>query len=49
MSFRPWSEDLQPTETFMRILRETQIEPNRYYLETIMSQSLYDSFAMNCH
>ena len=39
MSFNPWSEDLHPTETFMRIVRETQIEPNRYYLETIMNQS----------
>ena len=43
MSFRPWSEDLQPSETFMRIVRETQIEPNRYYLETIMN------FATNSH
>ena len=49
MSFRPWSEDLQPSETFMRIVRETQIEPNRYYLETIMNQSLYDNFAANSH
>ena len=48
-SFRPWSEDLQPLETFMRIVRETQIEPNRYYLETIMNQSLYDNFATNSH
>ena len=45
----PWSEDLQPSETFMRIVRETQIEPNRYYLETIMNQSLYDNFAANSH
>ena len=37
------------TETFMRIVRETQIEPNRYYLETIMNQSLYNNFATNCH
>ena len=48
-SFRPWSEDLQPIDTFMRIVRETQIEPNRYYLETIMNQSLYDNFATNSH
>ena len=48
-SFRPRSEDLQPSETFMRIVRETQIEPNRYYLETIMNQSLYDNFATNSH
>ena len=49
MSFNPWSEDLHPTETFMRIVRETQIEPNRYYLETIMNQSLYDNFVTNSH
>ena len=23
-SFNPWSEDFQPSETFMRIVRETQ-------------------------
>ena len=49
VSFNLWSEDFQPAETFMRIVRETQIEPNRYYLETIMNQSLYDNFAVNCH
>ena len=49
MSFNPWSEDLHPTETFMRIVRETQIEPKRYYLETIMNQSLYDNFAVNSY
>ena len=47
--FNLWSDDFQPSETFMRIVRETQIEPNRSYLETIMNQSLYDNFAMNCH
>ena len=35
MSFRPWSEDLQPSESFMRILRETQIELPRNYHESI--------------
>ena len=49
MSFKPWSEDLQPSETFMRIVREKQIEPNRYYLENVMNQSLYNNFAVNCH
>ena len=49
MSFNPWSEDLHPTETFVRIVRETQIEPNRYYLETIMNQSLYNNFATNSY
>ena len=33
----------------MRIIRETQIEPNRYYLETIMNQTLCNNFAVNCH
>ena len=49
MSFNPWSEDLHRTETFMRIVRETEIEPNRYYLEAIMNQSLYDNFAANSY
>ena len=34
---------------FIRIVWETQIEPNRYYLEIIMNQSLYDTFATNSH
>ena len=33
----------------MKIVRETQIEPNRYYLETVMHQSLYDNFAVNSY
>ena len=49
LSFNPWSEDSQPTEIFMRIVREMQIEPNRYYLETIMNQTLCNNFDMNCH
>ena len=49
LSFNPWSEDFQPSETFMRIVREMQIEPNRYYQETIMYQTLCDNFATNCH
>ena len=49
LSFHLWSKDFQPSETFMRIVRETQIEPNRYYLETIMNQTLCDNFAVNCH
>ena len=48
LSFNPWSEDLQPSETFLRIVRETQIEPNLYYLETIMNQSMVNNFATNC-
>ena len=49
LSFNPWSEDFPPSETFMRIVRELQIEPNSYYLETIMNQTLCNNFAMNCH
>ena len=32
LSFTPWSEDLEPSESFLKIVRETQIEPNSYYL-----------------
>ena len=39
-TFNPWSEDLQPTESFMRVVREMQIRPDRYYLETCMHQTL---------
>ena len=49
LSFNPWSEDPQPPETFMRIVREMQIEPNSYYIETIMNQNLCNNFAANCH
>ena len=49
MTFNPWCEDFHPTKTLMRIMRETQIEPNRYYLETIMNQCLYNNFAVNTH
>ena len=28
---------------------EMQIEPNRYYLDTIMNQTLCNNFAANCH
>ena len=49
LSFNPWSEDLQPSETFLIIVREMQIEPNSYYLETVMNQSLVNNFAANCH
>ena len=49
LSFNPWSEDLQPSEKFMKIDREMQTEPNWYYLEMIMNQSLYNNFATNCH
>ena len=49
LSFTPWSEDHEPSETFMRIVRETQIIPNFYYLEMMMNQSLTNNFATNCN
>ena len=49
LSFNQWSEDLQPSETFLRIVMETQIEPNPYYLEIIINQSLVNNFAAYCH
>ena len=48
LSFNPWSEDHEPSETILIIFRETQIEPNSYYLETVMNQSLVNNFAINC-
>ena len=49
LSFTPWSEDHEPSETFLRIVRETQIIPNCYYLEMVMNQSLVNNFATNCN
>ena len=46
-SFNPWSEDLQPTESFMKIVREMQIKPDKYYLETVMHQTLGENYAFN--
>ena len=34
---------------FMTIVREMQIEPNSYYLETVINQSLVNNFALNCN
>ena len=48
-TFNPWSEDLQPTESFMRIVREMQIKPDRYYLETCMCQTLSENYGHNDH
>ena len=48
-SFTPWSEDHEPSESFQKIVREMQIQPNSYYLETIMRQSLSNNFALNCN
>ena len=47
--FNPWSEDLQPTEAFMKIVRETQIKPDKFYLENAMHQSLYENYALNSY
>ena len=49
LSFTPWSEDQEPSETFLKIVREMQIEPNSYYLEMVMNQSLVNNFATNCN
>ena len=49
LSFTPWSEDYEPSESFQKIVREMQIEPSLYYLETIMRQSLVNNFATNCN
>ena len=49
LSLTPWSEDHEPSETFLKIVRETQIIPNSYYLETVMKQSLANNFAINCN
>ena len=49
LSFTPWSEDHEPSESFQKIVREMQIEPNLYYLVTLMRQSLVNNFATNCN
>ena len=49
LSFNPWSEDHEPSETYLKIVREMQIEPNSNYLETVMNQSLVNNFAINCN
>ena len=48
-TFNPWSEDLQPMESFMRVVRETQIKPDSYYLETCMHQTLSENYGHNDH
>ena len=48
-TFNPWSEDLQPMESFMRVVRETQIKPDSYYLETCMHQTLSENYVHNDH
>ena len=47
--FNPWSEDLQPTESFMRVVREMQIKPDRYYLKACMCQTLSENYGHNDH
>ena len=46
-TFNTWSEDLQPSESFMKVVRETQIKCDKFYLENSMHQSLYESYAFN--
>ena len=43
-SFNPWSEDLQPTESFMKVVREMQIKPDKFYLENAMHQTLCENY-----
>ena len=49
LSFNPLSEDLHPSETFMRIVREMQIQLNAYYLDATMSQTLSSNFGINSY
>ena len=49
LSFTLWSEDHEPSETFLKIVKEMQIEPNSHYLELAMNQSLVNNFAINCN
>ena len=49
MTFNPWSEGLQPAESFMRVVREMQIKPDSYYLETCMHQTLSENYGHNGH
>ena len=46
-SFNPWSEDLQPTESFMKVVRERQIKPDKIYLENAMQQTLCENYGFN--
>ena len=46
-TFNPWSEDLQPTESFMKVVRETKIKPDRYYLEMVMHQTLGENYGFS--
>ena len=48
-TFNPWSEDLQPMESFMRVVRGMQIKPDSYYLETCMCQTLSENYGHNDH
>ena len=48
-TFNPWSEDLQPMESFMRVVREMPIRPDRYYLETCMHQTLGKNYGYGDH
>ena len=39
-AFNPWSEDLQPTESFMKVVREMQIKPDSYYFRNCYASTL---------
>ena len=43
------TEDHEPSGTFLKIVREMQIERNSYYLEMVMNQSLVNNCAINCN
>ena len=46
-TFNPWSEDLQQTESFMRVVREMQIKSDSYYLDTCMHQPLGENYGFS--
>ena len=46
-TFSPWSENLQPTKSFMKVVRETQIKPDKFYLENVMCQTLGENYAFD--
>ena len=48
-SFNPWSEDLQPNKSFMKVIREMQIKPDKFYLENAMHQTLCENYGFNIY
>ena len=49
LSFTPWSEDHEPSESFQKIVREMQMKPDSFYLEMVMRQSKANNFTVNCN